>query len=116
MLYGLFNDAPGAFSVGTVYVLWPLLFIFFMGVLNNPSDFEGFIKIIILGVIVSAMMGILLVAEGIGFIDINISSFLEFQGAGIGIYEGTLEYNLYNMTTVIFGFPFLLALIIYRKD
>jgi len=115
MLYGIFNDAPGAFSVGTVYVLWPLLFIFFMGVLNNPSDFEGFTKIIILGVIVSAMMGILLVAEGIGVININISSFLEFQGAGLGIFEGTLEYNLYNMTTVIFGFPFLLALIFLPK-
>ena len=115
MLYGQFNDAPGAFSVGTVYVLWPLLFIFFMGVLNNPSDFEGFIKTIILGVIVSAMMGILLAAEGIGFIDINISSFLEFQGAGFSIFDGTLEYNLYNMTTVIFGFPFLLALIFLPK-
>jgi hypothetical protein len=116
MLYGLFNDAPGAFSVGTVYVLWPLLFMFFMGVLNNPSDFKGFTKIIILGVIVSAMMGILLAAEGIGLIDINISSFLEFQGAGIGVFEGTLEYNLFNMTTVIFGFPFLLALIFLPKN
>ena len=116
MLYGLFNDAPGAFSVGTVYVLWPLLFIFFMGVLNNPSDFKGFTKIIILGVIVSAMMGILLVAEGLEFIDINISSFLEFQGSGISISEGTLEYNLYNMTTVIFGFPFILAMIFLPKE
>ena len=116
MLYGLFNDAPGAFSVGTVYVLWPLLFIFFMGVLNNPSDFKGFTKIIILGVIVSAMMGILLVAEGLEFIDINISSFLEFQGSGISIFEGTLEYNLYNMTTVIFGFPFILAMIFLPKE
>ena len=115
MLYGLFHDAPGAFSVGTVYVLWPLLFMFFMGILNNPSDFKGFIKIIILGVIVSAIMGILLVAEGLGYIDINISSFLEFQGSGIGISEGTLEYNLFNMTTVIFGFPCLLALIYLPK-
>jgi O-antigen ligase len=89
---------------------------FFMGVLNNPSDFKGFTKIIILGVIVSAMMGILLAAEGIGLIDINISSFLEFQGAGIGVFEGTLEYNLFNMTTVIFGFPFLLALIFLPKN
>jgi hypothetical protein len=115
MLYGLFNNAPGALSVGTVYVLWPLLFIFFMGVLYNYSDFEGFIKIIIMGVIVSAVMGIFLVAEGLGFIDININPLLEIQGAGFGIYEGTLEYNLYNMTTVIFGFPFLLTLISLPK-
>jgi hypothetical protein len=115
MLYGLFNNAPGALSVGTVYVLWPLLFMFFMGLLNNPSDFEDFMKIIIVGVIVSAMMGILLVAEGLRFIDINISSFLEFQGAGFSIFDGTLKYNLYNMTTVIFGFPFLLVLIFLPK-
>jgi O-antigen ligase len=87
-----------------------------MGVLNKPSNFEGFIKIIILGVIVSAMMGILLATEAIGFIDIPISSYLESQGAGFGIFEGTLEYNLYNMATIIFGFPFLLALIFLPKD
>jgi hypothetical protein len=111
IIYGLYNNAPGALSVGTVYVLWPLLFIFFMGFLNNPAYYEGFIKMIIVGVIVSAVMGILLVLEGFGFIDINLSSFLEVQGAGFGIDEGTLVYNLYNMTTIIFGFPFLLALI-----
>lgn len=116
MLYGIFNNTPGAFSVGTVYVLWPLLFLFFMGVLNKPSNFEGFIKIIILGVIASAMMGILLATEAIGFIDIPISSYLESQGAGFGIFEGTLEYNLYNMTTVIFGLPFLMVLIFLPKE
>ena len=115
MLYGLFNNAPGALSVGTVYVLWPLLFIFFMGLLNNPSDFEGFMKIIIVGIIVSATMGILLVAEGLGFIDINISSLLEVQGAGLATSEGMLGYNLYNITTIIFGLPFLLALISLPK-
>ena len=115
MLYGLFNDAPGAFSVGTVYVVWPLLFMFFMGFLNDPAYFDGFIKMIIVGVIVSAVMGILLVFEGFGLINLNINSFLEVQGAGFGINDGTLEYNLYNMTTIIFGFPFLLSLVLLPK-
>lgn len=116
MLYGLFNDAPGAVAVGTVYVLWPLLFLFFMGVLNNPSDFEPFIKVIIVGVMTAALMAILLVAEGFGFIGLNISSVMEAQGSGLGIYEGWVEYNLYNMTTLLFGFPFLLALISLPKE
>ena len=116
MLYGLFNNAPGAFDVGTVYVLWPLLFLFFMGVINRPSDFESFTKVIILGVFISSILAILLVVEGFGFINLNLSSILEVQGAEIGIYEGTVEYNLYNMTTVIYGFPFLLALIVLPKE
>jgi len=116
MLYGLLNDAPGAVEVGTVYVLWPLLFIFFMGVANSPSDFEPIIKVIIVGVMIASMMGILLVAEGFGGIGLNMKFILGGQGAALGISEGTVEYRLYNMNTVIYGFPFLLALILLPKE
>lgn len=115
ILYGLLNDAPGALSVGTVYVLWPLLFLFFMGILNAPTDFVPFIKVIIVSVIIATVMAILLVAEEFGFVGLNIKSILEIQGAEIGSYGGVVEYNLYNMTTVIFGFSFLLALIALPK-
>src|SRR2546428_457875 len=52
VLYGMLNNAPGAIEVGTVYVLWPLIFMFFMGALNDPHDYPGYIKVIVVGVAV----------------------------------------------------------------
>lgn len=109
--YGQLNDAPGAASVATVFVVWPLLFLFFMGGMNSPCNFQPYIKVIILGVSVASLMGVLLVFSGLDLLGINLESIFEFQGARVGIYDGTFEYQLYNLTTVIFGFGFLLALL-----
>lgn len=116
MNYGLLNNAPGAVAVGTVYVLWPLLFMFFMGVLNNSADFQPFIKTIILGVACSSAMGVLLVASSLGLIELNLEAAFEFQGASVGIYDSTFEYQLYNLTTIMYGFGFLLALLVFPEN
>ena len=32
---GVINNTPGALRVSTVYVLWPMVYIFFMGIVNH---------------------------------------------------------------------------------
>ena len=32
---GSINNTPGALRVSTVYVLWPMIFIFFIGIINR---------------------------------------------------------------------------------
>src|SRR3569832_1867563 len=39
MLIGAINSAPGALRVGTVYVVWPVQKIFFMGIVKDPNHF-----------------------------------------------------------------------------
>lgn len=111
IILGLLYNAPGAIQVGTVYVLWPLLFIFIMGVFENPKDFQPFIKTIIVGVICSAIMGIMIVAEVGGYANFGLMASLDFLGSAVGIYDGYIQYNLSNLTTVMYGYGFLLTLV-----
>src|SRR3569832_1769667 len=112
MLIGAINSAPGALRVGTVYVVRPVLFIFFMGNVNVPNHYCTFFKTNTIGAITVALMAFTLVADQYFGLGIGISSMLEEQGAGLGIYEGTIEYRLFNMTTVIYALPFFLALLL----
>lgn len=114
MLNGLIHDAPGALRVGTVYVVWPLLYVYFAGFFHNPETVVKFERVIIWGVIISALMGLLLVAEAVFAQGRGIASIFSFQGSGIGIYDGYTEYRLFNMNTLIYGFPFLTILLMLK--
>ena len=63
MFFGAFNDAPGALRVGTVYVLWPVLYLFFIGILRYPEQLQPFYYVLLVGVIVSSLMGVMVVVE-----------------------------------------------------
>ncbi len=116
MLLGAFNDGPGALRVGTVNVLWPILYLFFVGILCRPEKIKPFYCVILFAVIVSAVMGIMVVSERMFGINLFMASIFEELDAGVGLYEGYVEYRLDNMTTVIYGFPFLLATVLLPKD
>ncbi|MDO5674085.1 MAG: hypothetical protein Q4G66_04090 [bacterium] len=113
---GLLNDAPGAIRVSSVFVAWPILYVFFIGILHTPNKFFPFYRVILIAVIVASMMGIMVVAEKLFGINLFITSIFEEQGASFGSFEGVVAYRLYNMTTVIYGLPFLLATVLLPRD
>lgn len=112
IMIGAINNTPGALRVGTVYVLWPMMFLFFMGVFNRPEQFIPFMKVIIVGSIVVALMAIILVADSLYELNLGMLMLLEGQGAGVGLYDGFVEYSLFNMTTAIYAMPFLVGLVL----
>jgi hypothetical protein len=116
MFNGLIHNAPGALRVGTVNVLWPMLYVFFAGFFRRPETVIKFQQVIVWGIIVSAVMGIALVAEVFLSLNCGVRSLLSFQGAGVGIYSGYIEYRLFNMTTLIYGFPFLATLFLLKNQ
>lgn len=109
MYKGFLNDAPGALRVGSVYIVWPILYLFFCGLLHRPEQLLPFMKTLLVGSICASMMAILMVVEDLGFISLGLQDMLGFQGSVVDIREGTIRYSLYNMSTVIFALPFLLA-------
>jgi hypothetical protein len=115
ILIGVINNNPGALRVSTVYVVWPLLYVFFAGFFQNPILVVRFENVIIAGTIVSSIMGLLLVMDVFFGLGLQIRSLFSFQGANIGVYSGFIEYNLYNMSTLLYGFPFLFTLILVSK-
>lgn len=112
MLNGAVHNAPGALRVGTVYVAWPLLYVFFAGFFQNTNMVVRFERVILAGIIISSIMGILFVFDIFWGLGLQTRHLFEFQGAGVSFYHGFIEYRLYNMTTLIYGFPFLFTLLL----
>jgi hypothetical protein len=115
MLIGLFNNAPGALRVGTVYVLWPILYIFFIGLHSQPKQIAVYFKIIVTGSIVVSLMGIMLVLDGLLNLNLGLLNLLKNQGGAFGLHGKNIEYRLNNMTTAIYAFPFLTALVLLPR-
>ncbi len=109
MALGAINSAPGALRVGTVYVLWPILFLFFMGMLSEAKQLHAFMNVIVIGAIAVALMAMMLVADYLFNLGLGMSDLLEAQGAILSISDGVIEYQLFNMTTAIYALPFLLG-------
>lgn len=115
MARGALVGGPGALHVGTVYVLWPLLYLLFIGLLTERERITAFLKTIIVGAIAAGLMGLWLVAEMLGIQVPGISAFLESQGAAVGLYDGYIEYALFNISTLIYSLPFLIAILFVPK-
>lgn len=115
MALGAANNAPGALRVGTVYVLWAMVYLFFMGIVNRPEQLTPFLKVIVIGSIGTALMAVMLVADGLFSFNLGIAALLRQQGAGLGIYDGVIEYKMLNMQTVIYALPFLLGILLMPR-
>lgn len=113
--WGVVNDAPGALRVSTVYLIWPALYLLFIGLAHDLSVMRRLEFALLLGIgIAVAMALIVLLASLLGFGDI-VLPLLAFQDAGFGVYEGIVEFRIVNLTTVMYGFPFVLSFIVVRR-
>jgi O-antigen ligase len=106
LLLGHLNGAPGATRVSTVYLLWPLVYLFFIGLATSPRTIVLFEKAILFGVATASLMvSFLLVGAIFGQADVAMQ-LLAFQGAGVSLYDGFTEMSLFSLSTVIYGLPF----------
>ena len=110
VLWGFLNGAPGALRVSTVYILWPAVYMLFVGLVHSPRTIVLFEKALIFGVAVSSFMAIALLVGAMTGQAQLAKEILAFQGADIGLYAGFVELTLFNLTTVIYGLPYLAAL------
>ena len=110
--WGAFNHAPGALRVGTVYVLWPLVYLVFIGVMSHPRDWKPYVDAISVSTVVAVAMILAILAEAAGFLAIPAAQLLEFLDAGVALYEGIVEFNLVTTSTLLFAVPFLIAKVV----
>ena len=76
MLWGYFNSAPGAFRVGTVYVVWPLLFIFFIGVFHHLRFWKPYLKVMVLASLAVEAFCLLLITDAVGLSNFGVKEYL----------------------------------------
>ena len=111
---GHVRDAPGALNVATIFVIWPLLYLLAIGLASRRETIDGLTRVVQLGVMIAATMGLIVV---VGFLTGRgelISRIFAFQNAAFGSFSGFVEFRLLNLTTLIYGFPFLTARLIWR--
>lgn len=110
ILWGHLNGAPGASQVFTVYLVWPLVYMLFIGLAHSPKTIVFFAKALVVGITIASLMAMaLLVGTFLGQGEF-VAEFFAFQGAGITLLDGFVELTLFNLATVIYGLPFLTAL------
>lgn len=108
---GVVNNNPGALRVGTVYLLWPIVYTILLSGINSRRVVDGLFKVLVFSLIAISLYSIyyLLFAAGI------IPSSLYFEinmGQAVGFYEGYIEYSLYNISTLNFLVPFVFAMVL----
>ena len=113
-LWGLVHDAPGAVVVLSVFVVWPTMYLIFMGVVDDEKIFQSFLRVICVGILCSACMGLLVVASAFLGSSWLIEFLKNYMDAEVGLYDGFVEFTLPNIATLIYGAPFLMGLIVLR--
>lgn len=107
--WGLLNGAQGAIPVSTVYVVWPILYVYFIGFGKTIESYVGLIKILLTGIFLAALSGILLVASSFYSILSIFDPYFKLMSGSLGLYENSIAFTLSNMAVVIYGLPFLIG-------
>lgn len=115
ILWGLVSDTPGALRVSTVYVIWPALFVLFVGLTHNLTVIRRLESALLLGVSVATAMALVVLVGGLLRLDYLVYNILAFQDAGFGAYDGFIELRIHSLATVMYGFPFVVALLLVRR-
>jgi len=116
IIEGIINYAPGALRVTTIYIIWPCVYILFIGLVHEVKPILILLKTLVVGIFFSCVFNLLLLIGAIAGYKAEIVKLLQFQGAGIGLYDDYIELTAYNLTTCIYGLPFLGALLLLSKN
>lgn len=116
MIIGSFNGNPGALTVGTVHVAWPILYIVLIMGITSQRILDGLMKTMVFSTIIIELYILTFILYSKG----TLPSFLYFEldlGQSIGFYGGYMEFNIYSLSSLIFLLPFIFtALCIWDKD
>ncbi|MCD0471064.1 hypothetical protein [Flavobacterium sp. JAS] len=111
ILNGIVRAAPGAISVTTVYIVWPILYLYFIGLSNKKEDIIPLLKVIIFGGLASAALIVIFIFNNFFGFPIDISYLVKSQDFGVFWEGGATELNSMNLATVFYTFIFVLTLI-----
>jgi hypothetical protein len=105
MAWGAVNNAPGALRVGTVYVLWPILFSWFAGYFTQNSRLISYFRVLAWSALAVEIMIITYIANGLGLIVLPFTFPDELTGASLGVYDGRTRYAFNSIATLIYAVP-----------
>ena len=106
----VFNNAPSALRVGTVFVLWPLVYTVLITGINGKEILDNIFKVMVFSLIAISLYSIMYLLYVSGWLPPYL--YIEIDmGQAVGFHEGFVEYRLYNISSLIFLVPFMLTML-----
>lgn len=108
---GMINNAPGALRVGTVYVVWPMVFILFVIGVANENLLLGLFKVMVSASLAIGLYSLSYVSYASGWLPEYLYLSID-QGQAMGFYDGFVEFRLYSISSLLFLVPFLVGVLL----
>ena len=111
VLRGIWLGAPGAVPMVTVYVVWPAVYTVLLACAASHAVLNGLGRLLVVSTIVISLYSLSYIAWELGWWPDTLYLPLD-QGQGLSVRDGTVEFNLYSITSLIFLVPYVTALLI----
>ena len=108
MVWGAMNDGPGAARVGSVYLLWPVVFSLLAAAARDVAVLRRLAVVVVAGSVVGALYGLSFLGWTLGrtpawaYVPLDL-------GQEIGLFEGFVEVSTYSVPVLFFSVPFLIT-------
>src|SRR6476661_2082841 len=115
MIRGLIGGAPGALRVGTVYVVWPLVYVLLVSGAAQWGTLIGLARVMLVATCAIGVYGVSYILHVVGW----LPGFLYLPvdlGQAIGLYRGFIELNLNNIASLLFLVPFVITVLMTWSD
>lgn len=112
ILNGFVRSTPGAIRVSTVFLIWPILYFYFIGLSDKVLTLRPILNTIIYGGLGSVALILIFVFNNFLGFPIDISYLVKSQDFGFYWGSGAVEMNSMNLATVLYVFVFILTILL----
>lgn len=111
MCLGAFRHAPGALRVGTIYVIWPFIYLLFVeGISCNAKSLTNFVRVMLVATLAIGLYGVSFVLHAAGWLpDYLYFEFYPDSRQGFYLGEGFLKASLRAAASLLYLVPFWVA-------
>ena len=111
---GVLNRTPGAIPVATIYLIWPLAYLFFINQLNGLDQFNRLAVVFFVVTALGIVADVGYVLERLGFVPGALFELLESNNR-FGFTPAGPSYSSNRVGLNLFTIPFLISLLMYRR-
>jgi hypothetical protein len=103
-IHGEINGAPGATRVLTVMSLWPLFYLLSAIQLKRKNAVRWLSSVFTVALVTIIIYSLIFLGNEFGIVP-NVMYLRLDQGGAFGIYNGYVEYSLFNISSLLFLVP-----------
>ena len=109
---GIIRSTPGAISVSTVFIVWPILYFLFIGFIVEKEQIIPLLKTIIYGGLASSLLILVFVYNNFFGFPLDLTYLVKVQDFGIYWDSGTFEMSSKNLPSVLYCYVFIFTILL----